>query len=109
MDGGRAGEDRRREGGGMAGGVPAVFLAAAVVLVVCRWCWWWWLVRYKSKYKCTPISWWCAVVVYDLFCTTDNLHHAGRAGGGGEVVTLAGGLAELYPPIDSDGWDDIGV
>ena len=28
---------------------------------------------------------------------------------GAQVVRLAGGLAVLYPPIDSEGWDDMSV
>ena len=56
----------------------------------------------------------------DYFCTDATLHRrrrwimagGGDAGGrrqGAQVVRLAGGLAGLYPHIDSEGWDDMSV
>ena len=63
----------------------------------------------------------------DYFCTDATLHRRrrwirsrGRDADGSQaatleaaawcqVVRLAGGLAGLYPPIDSEGWDDMSV
>ena len=52
----------------------------------------------------------------DYFCTVPTLHRRrrwiwsrGRDADGSQAARLAGGLAGLYPPLDSEGWDDMSV
>lgn len=68
------------------------------------------LVHSKSKIKCAPLS---MVLFYrhsKLFCTACGFAPAARVpsvpGEGRQEGSQAGGLAGLYPPLHSYGWDD---
>ena len=81
-------------------------MAAAAVLEAA-------MVRNKSKTNCAPLS---MVLFYrhsNLFCTAYTFAPAAGLVGMLEAVRLEGsqaeGLAGLYPPLHSYGWDDKSV
>ena len=97
---------RAREGGGMAGGVP-------VVLMVCRGA------ATIKVYLCTAFE---AVRGggESYYCTVPTLHRrrrwirsqrrrGWRAAAGCQVEGMAAAAGRRYPPLDSEGWDDMSV
>ena len=119
------GEAGRRDDGGEL--VQAVRMMAAAWLEVCRWSWWWW-------YGATTIKV-CNYTAFeavrgggmDYFCTDATLHRrrrwigsrgrvqlvrlegGGRDADGSQAEGMAAAAGRRYPPIDSEGWDDMSV